>query len=46
MCPNRRKNRPVLCNARLKSDFGYLPRLTSNEVFELYLRSRQSRGKA
>ncbi len=38
--------RPVLCNARLKSDFGYLPRLTSMEVFELYLRSRQSRGKA
>lgn len=31
--------RPVLANARLKSVFGYVPRLTSAEVFDLYLRS-------
>ncbi|MBI3371773.1 MAG: SDR family oxidoreductase [Betaproteobacteria bacterium] len=36
--------RPVLCNARLKRDFGYVPRLTSAEVFDLFLRAR--RGKA
>lgn len=38
--------RPVLDNARLKRDFGYVPRLTSAEVFELFLRARRSRGKA
>ena len=31
--------RPVLSNRRLKEDFGYVPRLTSAEVFELYRRS-------
>jgi len=31
--------RPVLDNARLKTVFGYTPRLTSAQVFDLYLRS-------
>lgn len=31
--------RPVLDNTRLKSEFGYVPQLTSAEVFDLYLRS-------
>lgn len=33
--------RPVLSNERLKSEFGYTPRLTTSEVFDLYWRSRQ-----
>jgi len=32
--------RPVLSNARLKSEFGYTPRLSSADVFDLYWRSR------
>jgi UDP-glucose 4-epimerase len=32
--------RPVLDNTRLKQVFGYVPRLTSAEVFDLYLRAR------
>lgn len=32
--------RPVLDNTRLKTEFGYRPRLTSAEVFELYRRAR------
>ena len=32
--------RPVLSNRRLKEDFGYVPRLTSAEVFDLYRRAR------
>ncbi len=32
--------RPVLSNARLKSEFGYAPRKTSREAFESYWRSR------
>ena len=32
--------RPVLANRRLKEEFGYQPRLTSAEVFELYRRAR------
>ena len=36
--------RPVLLNTRLKQEFGYVPKLTSAEVFELYRASRQ--GKA
>ncbi len=32
--------RPVLSNRRLKEEFGYTPRLTSREAFELYARSR------
>ena len=31
--------RPVLANRRLKEVFGYVPRLTSAEVFELYRRA-------
>ncbi|RPI17047.1 MAG: SDR family oxidoreductase [Lysobacterales bacterium] len=33
--------RPVLDNRRLKETFGYVPRLTSAEVFELYCRSHE-----
>ena len=36
--------RPVLLNTRLKREFGYVPKLTSAQVFELYRKSRQ--GKA
>jgi UDP-glucose 4-epimerase len=32
--------RPVLSNRRLKEEFGYKPRLTSSEVFELYCSAR------
>lgn len=32
--------RPVLSNRRLKEEFGYTPRLSSREAFELYARSR------
>ena len=32
--------RPVLSNARLKEDFGYVPQLSSTEVFERYRRAR------
>jgi UDP-glucose 4-epimerase len=31
--------RPVLRNDRLKEEFGYVPRLTSSEAFEEYLRT-------
>ena len=34
--------RPVLLNTRLKEEFGYTPRLTSAQVFDLYRASRQS----
>lgn len=33
--------RPVLDNTRLKSEFGYVPQLTSAQVFDLYLRSHR-----
>jgi UDP-glucose 4-epimerase len=36
--------RPVLDNARLKNEFGYVPRLTSAQVFDLYLAARRRRG--
>ncbi|MBI5899164.1 MAG: SDR family oxidoreductase [Rhodocyclales bacterium] len=36
--------RPVLDNRRLKEEFGYLPRLNSAEVFELWRASRASRA--
>ena len=36
--------RPVLLNTRLKREFGYVPKLSSAQVFELYRKSRQ--GKA
>jgi UDP-glucose 4-epimerase len=32
--------RPVLSNRRLKEEYGYVPRLTSREAFELYARAR------
>ena len=40
--------RPVLLNTRLKEVFGYTPRYTSAEVFELYrqARLRQAAGNA
>ena len=34
------RHRPVLDNAKLKRDFGYVPRKSSREVFELYRASR------
>ncbi|MDO8776632.1 MAG: SDR family oxidoreductase [Burkholderiaceae bacterium] len=34
--------RPVLLNTRLKEEFGYIPKLSSAQVFELYRQSRQS----
>lgn len=34
------RHRPVLGNTRLKTDFGYTPRKSSREVFELYRHSR------
>lgn len=33
--------RPVLDNTRLKTEFGYTPRLTSAQVFDLYARSHR-----
>ncbi len=33
--------RPVLDNARLKKEFGYIPQKTSREVFEFFLQARQ-----
>jgi UDP-glucose 4-epimerase len=35
--------RPVLSNRRLKEEFGYMPRMTTREVFEYYV---SQRGKA
>ncbi len=32
--------RPVLSNRRLKEEFGYVPQLTSREVFDLYARGQ------
>ena len=34
--------RPVLLNTRLKEEFGYVPKLNSAQVFELYRASRQN----
>ena len=34
--------RPVLLNTRLKEEFGYVPKLTSAQVFDLYRTSRQT----
>ena len=36
--------RPVLANRRLKEEFGYVPKLTSAVVFELWRQSRQSKA--
>lgn len=33
------RHRPVLANRRLKEQFGYTPKLTSQEAFEAYLRT-------
>lgn len=38
--------RPVLDNRRLKEVFGYTPRLTSSETFDLYRRARSRDGAA
>ena len=35
--------RPVLDNTRLKRDFGFVPRLTSAQVFDLWLRAQARR---
>lgn len=35
--------RPVLDNRRLKEEFGYVPKLSSSEVFELWRRSHRPR---
>ncbi len=37
--------RPVLANRRLKEEFGYVPKLTSAEVFELWRSSRASKAR-
>jgi hypothetical protein len=34
----------VLANRRLKEEFGYVPKLTSAEVFELWRNSRKSKA--
>jgi UDP-glucose 4-epimerase len=36
--------RPVLLNTSLKHDFGYVPKRSSEQVFELYRESRQPRA--
>ena len=38
--------RPVLDNTKLKSEFGYVPQLTSAQVFDVYRKSRGGRGAA
>jgi UDP-glucose 4-epimerase len=38
--------RPVLSNWRLKEEYGYIPKLTSREAFELYARARGLLGTA
>jgi UDP-glucose 4-epimerase len=38
--------RPVLDNRRLKQEFGYVPRLTSAEAFDLYRRARAKADRA
>ena len=35
--------RPVLSNQRLKQEFGFVPSMTSAQVFEFYLRARSER---
>jgi len=36
------KHRPVLSNARLKSDFGYVPERSSEQTFRAFIAGRQS----
>lgn len=38
--------RPVLCNRALKEDFGYVPRKSTREVFDHFLRTRRTRAAA
>jgi UDP-glucose 4-epimerase len=38
--------RPVLSNRRLKEEYGYIPKLTSRQAFELYARARGLLGSA
>ncbi|MBT8452691.1 MAG: SDR family oxidoreductase [Deltaproteobacteria bacterium] len=38
--------RPVLSNRRLKEEYGYTPKLSSREAFELYARARGLLGSA
>ena len=38
--------RPVLSNRRLKEEYGYIPKLSSREAFELYARARGLLGSA
>lgn len=38
--------RPVLDNRKLKQEFGYVPRKTSSEVFDLWRASRNAKGQA
>jgi UDP-glucose 4-epimerase len=35
--------RPVLANRRLKSEFGFVPRKTTSEVFDLFVAARRAR---
>lgn len=35
--------RPVLSNERLKSEFGYVPHMTSQQVFDFYLSAKNTR---
>jgi len=35
--------RPVLSNEKLKSEFGFTPRMTSAEVFDYYWECRKNR---
>ncbi|MFT5032692.1 MAG: UDP-glucose 4-epimerase [Bermanella sp.] len=37
--------RPALSNRRLKQEFGYEPKLTSREVFELFVKHARARGQ-
>lgn len=37
--------RPVLSNAKLKSDFGYTPRYNSEEVFEIFISSSKGASR-
>ncbi len=38
--------RPVLSNRRLKEEFGYTPRKTTEQVFDLFVRSRRDEAEA
>ena len=38
--------RPVQSNRRLKEEFGYTPRKTTEQVFDLFVRSRRDEAEA